>query len=135
MKEGDILKFIHLAMSKLKVTVFRSNTGQAWTGKVLEKTVRKVVILDPRVLHAGLCNGSSDLIGWQSVTVTPEMVGKKVAIFTAIEVKGADGRLTPDQRGFIDRIKADGGCAFMARSDQDAVNEVRLWRIQMGIPE
>ena len=30
---------------------------------------------------------SSDLIGWTEVVITPEMVGKKVAIFTAIEVK------------------------------------------------
>jgi len=32
---------------------------------------------------------SSDLVGWTSVVITPEMVGKTVAIFTAIEVKPA----------------------------------------------
>ena len=30
---------------------------------------------------------SSDLIGWTSITITKEMVGRKVAVFTAIEVK------------------------------------------------
>lgn len=135
MKESDILKFIHLKMSQLKVILFRSNTGMAYIGKVVNKTARRVEIEDPRVLHAGLCKGSSDLIGWHSVEVTPEMVGKRVAIFTAIEVKGEDGRLNADQKGFIDRITTDGGCAFVARSDQDAVNEVRLWRIRMGIAE
>ena len=38
-------------------------------------------------IQYGLSIGSSDLIGWRSVEVTPEMVGKRVAIFAAVEVK------------------------------------------------
>jgi hypothetical protein len=38
------------------------------------------------VLKYGLCLGSSDLIGWTIREITPDMVEKKVAVFTAIQV-------------------------------------------------
>ena len=39
-------------------------------------------------------NGASDLIGFTTVEITPEMVGQKAAIFTAIEVKRETGRVS-----------------------------------------
>ena len=42
---------------------------------------------DESVLKYGLGKGTSDLIGWTQIEITQEMVGKKVAIFTGIEVK------------------------------------------------
>ena len=75
---------------------------------------------DKRVIAAGLsAEGSSDLIGLRVITVTPDMVGDRVAIFTAIEVKaGTSAR--PEQRDFIAKIKRYGGFAGVAHSVEEA---------------
>lgn len=80
-----------------------------------------VVIRQGRPLHAGLCVGSSDLIGWRSRVITPEMVGQTIAQFVAIEVKSPTGRTTPQQDQFLSQIKAVGGCGGVARC-VDAAN-------------
>ncbi len=66
--------------------------------------------------------GGSDLIGYRRVTVTPEMVGREMPVFAAIEVKTAKGRATKDQLRFIEHIRNAGGIAGVARS----VDEARL---------
>ena len=71
--EANLMRQIMLAVSKLKnVRIFRNNTGFDATNKV----------------RYGLVTGSSDLIGWQTVTITEEMVGKQVAVFVAYIVTG-----------------------------------------------
>lgn len=75
-----------------------------------------------RWIKYGVCNpGGSDLIGWTSKTVTQDMVGSKVAIFTAVEVKTAKGRATEAQLNFIEQVKQAGGIAGIARSADDAL--------------
>jgi len=69
----------------------------------------------------GLCVGSSDLIGFQSVTITPEMVGQQVAIFTAIEVKTPTGKVSPQQTKFVDMVTKFGGIGAIVRSVDDAL--------------
>lgn len=69
----------------------------------------------------GLVKGSSDLIGWTPVTVTQEMVGKQIAVFTAIECKTKTGKATDAQLYFIARIWADNGFAGIARNVEDAM--------------
>jgi hypothetical protein len=68
----------------------------------------------------GLQPGSSDLIGWRTVTITPEMVGTTIAVFTSIEVKTATGRLRPEQQQWLDAVQSAGGIAGVARSVSDA---------------
>jgi hypothetical protein len=68
----------------------------------------------------GLQPGSSDLIGWRTVTITPEMVGQQVAVFTSIEVKTPTGRVKPEQQQWLDAVQAAGGIAGVARSVEDA---------------
>ena len=70
----------------------------------------------------GLQPGSSDLIGWRTVTITPEMVGTTIAVFTSIEVKTATGRLRPEQQQWLDAVQSAGGIAGVARSVEDALN-------------
>jgi hypothetical protein len=83
---------------------------------------RDVVVKNARPLKAGLCTGSSDLIGWQSITITEDMIGKKVAIFTAIEVKHGSTRTTEEQKRFIESVNNSGGVGKIVRSlDEVAV--------------
>jgi hypothetical protein len=69
----------------------------------------------------GLARGSADLIGWTIRTVTPDMVGTQVAVFTSIEVKTPTGRVKPEQQQWLDAVQAAGGIAGVARSVEDAL--------------
>ena len=68
----------------------------------------------------GLAKGSSDLIGYRTVTVTPEMVGQRIAVFTSLEVKTATGRVSAEQRQWLEVVAAAGGIAGVVRSVEDA---------------
>lgn len=81
---------------------------------------------DPRTgrpVQFGLARGSADLIGWRTITVTPEMVGQQLAVFTSIEIKVPNGRVRPEQHAWQRTVSAAGGIAGIARSIQDA-NEI-----------
>lgn len=127
MSEHRIQNEIRLAISG-KATLFRNNVAQAWVGEVYRpnsiQTVTvspaDVVIRNARILHAGLCEGSSDLIGWRSLTITPEMVGQTVAVFAALEVKSKTGRATAGQKNFCQRVKEAGGFAGIVKSPDEA---------------
>lgn len=45
--------------------------------------------------------------------------------FVAVEVKDADGRLTPSQIAFITQVVRHGGAAFVARTAQEALEGVK----------
>lgn len=126
MAEHALMSKIMLFLGqRLDVKIFRNNTGTGWVGKQGRSNPGTVLLIDPRPLNAGLCKGSSDLIGFTSVIVTPEMVGKPVAIFTAIEVKG-NAKVTPEQQNFIDTVKNAGGLAGVARNEDDAARIINL---------
>ncbi len=107
MTEQQIQQNIRLTCSTGATRLFRNNTG----------TLKDQ---HGRPVSFGLCKGSADLIGWRTVTVTPEMVGTQVAVFASIEVKTAAGRLRPEQQQWLDAVQAAGGIAGVARSVSDA---------------
>jgi hypothetical protein len=107
LSEQRIQQEIRLAISKGDTRVFRNNTG----------TLRDA---NGRPVQFGLCKGSADLIGWTTRTVTPEMVGQQVAVFTSIEVKTPTGRVQPEQKQWLEAVQAAGGIAGIARSVEDA---------------
>ena len=121
MLENDVQKYIMLAASKAGTKIFRNNTGQGWVGQAKRLSDGSMLIINPRPLHAGLCVGSSDLIGWTTRVITPDMIGKKVAIFTAIEVKSGT-RPSKEQLTFIQAVRDAGGIAGIARTPQEAHN-------------
>jgi len=122
MNETNITRTIQLAIGKFPlVRMFRNNVGTGWAGRMNRSPSGTVIIADARPLNAGLCVGSSDLIGWKTVTVTPEMVGNKIAIFTAIEVKTATGKPTKEQENFLSTVTNAGGIAILARSADDVI--------------
>jgi len=78
---------------------------------------------DPRTgrpVQFGLARGSADLIGWRTITITPDMVGQQLAVFTSIEVKTPTGRIRPEQQAWLTAVQTAGGIAGIARSVQDS---------------
>jgi hypothetical protein len=112
MSEQHIQQHIRLACSTGPVRLFRNNTG---------------VLRDQhgRPVSFGLCKGSADLIGWTTRTITADMVGQQVAVFTSIEVKTASGRLSPEQRQWLAAVETAGGIAGVAKSVADAEGLLR----------
>lgn len=106
MIESKILKECLLKATQLGRRLFRNQVGQ-------------YKLEDGRVLRSGLGVGTSDLIGWTPVTITPEMVGKTVAVFTAVECKAPKGRVTTEQAQFIKVVQQAGGIAGVARCAED----------------
>lgn len=108
-KEKIIQEKIHRALSERRdLCLFRNNSGVAHYGN--------------DVVRYGVppTGGGSDLIGWVSKTITPDMVGQKVAVFLAVEIKTDAGKLTAAQGNFIEKINAHGGIAGVARSIEEA---------------
>jgi len=136
--EHEIQQRILLACGKGPVRLFRNNVGTAWTGQhqqitqanafTIGQTLRPgdVVIRNARPLHAGLCKGSSDLIGLRTITIGPEHVGQHLAVFAAIEVKSPTGRTTPEQAAFLAQVQQMGGLAGVARSVEEAAAILHL---------
>lgn len=102
--------------------LFRANVGQAWTGSKVDKLPgNRVLIHDARPFNTGLPPGFSDLFGLVAVTVTPDMVGQKLAVFTALEVKAPKGKASELQGNFLQAVNDNGGRAGVVRSVEDAV--------------
>lgn len=124
--EGDIMRSLMKHLSAGGARVFRNNVGTGWVGRVIKRAEGQLTLAQPRPLEAGLCTGSSDLIGWRSITITPDMVGKTVAVFAAVETKTRVGRLSQDQANFLRVVHAAGGVAIIATND-DHASKVSSW--------
>lgn len=113
--EKQFMDAARMAVQELGARLFRNNNGVAkFVHKGKETTVRY-----------GLGTGTHDLIGWTSVVVTPEMVGRKVAVFTALEGKKNDrDKMTDEQLDFLRAVMIAGGISFEFRSADQA--ETRL---------
>jgi hypothetical protein len=101
------LKCKRLLNLKPSERLFRINAGMAWTGTDIIKKGKFLIIKNPYPFH-GAPTGWPDLCGWTEITITPEMVGQKVAVFTAEEIK-ATGTLSTDQKKFRKIIERMGG--------------------------
>lgn len=128
MTEAEIQRRIQLACSRGDSRLWRNQVGAGWAGKSYQATRRETVTLEPgdvvirqgRMVKAGLGPGSPDLIGYRMVEITPSMLGSKVAVFAGVEVKSERGRVSPEQKNFLDRLAANGGLAGVARSPVEA---------------
>ena len=119
MTESELQALIlRAAGSKPHVRVFRNQVGEGYVGQAL-RDPEGVFLRDARHVRMGLFPGSGDLIGWRTVTVTPDMVGKPIAQFLSIEVKTPTGRIRPDQSNWLEQVNLHGGHAIIARSVSD----------------
>ena len=78
-----------------------------WTGEIRSKSGDLVVLERARPLHAAP-RGWPDLVGWESIEITPEMVGEALAVFVGEEIK-LRGRLSREQRLFGELLERMGG--------------------------
>ena len=108
MSERSIKAAIRLAVSEPGTVLFNNPVGVA-------------VYPDGSRVPYGLVPGAADLIGWRSVVVTPAMVGRRVAVFAAVETKAPRGRREQHQRNFVEQVREAGGLAGFARSVDEAL--------------
>jgi len=126
--ETTAKRLVLLRAGQYRARLFKNNTGVAYTK-------------DSRPVFFGLGNDGTkndesirtpDDVGWTTITVTPEMVGKEIAVFTAIDSKKAGFRVKSDytkgtreygQNKFFELVKKSGGIAGFAScaDDVDAI--------------
>lgn len=114
MKESAVTSHVRLDAARLGIELWRNNSGGFYDEK-------------GRFVRYGLgsftpeqeCK-SSDFIGITPVLITPDMVGKVIGVFTAVEMKPEDWRMVPSdkralhQKKFIDMVIKAGGYAGFA---------------------
>lgn len=134
-EETKIAHDIILKAAKQGVVLFKNVRGVFYTKDGVIKIIACVkkgdlrgALLQVKMLRqvsAGLqAAGASDLIGFVPVLVTPDMVGKKIAVYCALEVKTDTGTASPEQKKFIDFVVAHGGKAGIARSYEQALEVI-----------
>ncbi len=98
--------------------VFSNDNGKAYVGgkefvakaagPVYVKKGQRVVIGCSPIKY-GLYPGSGDKVGWTETVVTQEMIGQTVAIFTSIEIKTENDKLSKKQRTWNRVVRTAGG--------------------------
>ena len=139
--ESTVQRNVWLALARralARVTLFRANSGKAWLsgGGKVEVDARgtaHVPFARPVALGLALTSGDtvpglSDLAGWTAVVITPEMVGRRIPVFTAIETKeSGGGRRRENQINFVQQVQKAGGIAGFAASEQQANEIIEAW--------
>jgi hypothetical protein len=118
--EDEVTQLIQLESPRHNVSLFRNNSGamQDQTGRLVRYGLGHV----SKQLNKNF--KSSDLIGITPVTITKEMVGSVVGVFTACEIKRSDWKFKGlkrevAQKNFIDFIIARGGIGGFCKSVDD----------------
>jgi len=115
--ESELQQLIQLAGPMFGCILLRNNSGclKDSKGRLVRFGIGNVSERHNEI------SKSSDLIGITEIVITPDMVGKTVGVFTAIEVKREDWQPRGDKRekaqqAFIDWVIARGGIAGFANS-------------------
>lgn len=128
MRENAVWKQCLLAIARRSplARLFRNNNGSGWQGpgftlkpgQVYRAKGGERVITRPQHIEFGLMPGSGDGIGWESVVITPEMVGRRVAVFLSVETKAGRGRATKDQLNWWQQVHDAGGIAIIVNDPE-----------------
>lgn len=116
MSEVELMRAIQIKASDLGHRLWRNNNGLGWVGPQVRVSHPQLLMVRPgdvlirgaMPLHAGLIEGSSDLIG---LTAAGQ--------FLAVEVKTPKGLVREGQESFIAQVKRMGGIGLIARSVED----------------
>lgn len=134
MSESNILREILRAVCRGPIRLLRQNAGQGWIGDsrridrdtTIHAPAGSVIIYNARPFRAAV-EGLSDLGGWRTVQITPEMVGRRIAVYIALEVKAPRGRPSAEQKNFLRVVSEAGGIAIVARSSDEAAKGLDDW--------
>lgn len=129
--ESQIQAAVRLGLARIGYLLFRNNRG-AFKDKT-GRWVRYGLANDSKPFGKKL--GAHDLIGWRTITITADMVGKEFAQFVSIECK--EEGWTPADPGKDDRqdaqmewlklVRGAGGVAyFISHPDQLAYLDKRF---------
>lgn len=136
--ERTTMREIWLALGPV-ARLFRVNTGRAWVSgagpaKVLQDGSALVPSARPVALGLSYPNGepvvgTPDLIGWCPVTITPDMVGRTLPVWTGVETKASSGgRRREGQINFVQQVQKAGGIAGFASSPAQAIEIFDAWK-------
>lgn len=119
--ESEVQQLIQLAGPRHDCLLMRNNSGA-------------LKDIEGRLVRYGLGNisrqqnertKSSDLIGITTITITPDMVGKEIGVFTAVEVKAEGWKPNEKdkrylaQKNFLNWVRLKGGFAMFAQSEEE----------------
>jgi|DEB0MinimDraft_3_1074331.scaffolds.fasta_scaffold00323_14 penicillin-binding protein-related factor A (putative recombinase) len=123
--------------SKKKATTAKQRLANR--DKELEKNIENTILdwinLRPRgfafkVNTVGIYDasiGGYRKTGKYTLKGTSDILGLWHDKFLAIEVKTARGRVSAEQKAFIDKVKSQGGIAFVARSLDEAIKHLEYF--------
>lgn len=123
--ESQVTKEVLLAASRENTLLLRNNSGVAHIPD--EKTGRVRYVRYGLGNESGAINKkykSSDLIGITKITITEDMVGKTIGVFTAIEVKKEGWKFSGKgreaaQEAFHKLVRLHGGIAKFVSSSSE----------------
>lgn len=114
-KEGELNDELMLEASRRGHRLWRNNSGVAFHK-------------DGSVVRYGVASpGGADLIGFTVVEITADMVGRKVAVFTAVEAKTGKLKPTKDQDNFLAMVRRKGGIGLWGTAAHKLIGEMLNW--------
>lgn len=108
--------------------VFRNDNGCGYVGgrvlRIRESGMMPIekgqlVVVNPSKITYGLYPGSGDYVGWTPIEITPDMVGKRIAVFTSVEIKTKNDNMSNRQINWFKRVKEAGGIAEIWKEQHD----------------
>ncbi len=122
MKESNFARECLLAASMAGARMFLNPRGQGWVGKLVSYVGGILTLRGASKVTFGVGpDGAGDALGWQTVIVTPDMVGKPIAVFCSWEFKTETGRIRKGQPEWRDAVIRAGGRAGIVRSTEEAL--------------
>jgi hypothetical protein len=128
MIESEIGQRIQLEAPKHDCILLRNNSGAFvdQTGRMVRFGLGAISKKHDETMK------SVDYIGITTITITQQMVGQKIGVFTAVETKRDDwnpakklDKHEQAQKNFIDWVKSKGGIAGFANSVDSFTNLLR----------
>lgn len=118
-KHSRLMETVMLGATRLGHRLWKNDRGLAWTK-------------DGAPVKYGVGpNGTPDLIGYVSVTVTHDMVGKTLPVFAAVEAKTGLQKPREDQERFLRHLDTVGGFATWGNDADELIAELEPEQLKL----